>query len=69
MPETDEEWQDAVSWAELLLTLDSLQQEGLITGVPEIDRTRCEEILREGAARGFEPAAQNDLITEYFGRG
>jgi len=37
------------------LLLDSARQYGLVTGGPEIDVERCEEILTLGKARGIEP--------------
>jgi len=68
-PGTVEEWQAAVDAAEALLALESARQYGLVTGGPEIDLERCEEIIREGARRGVTPAADctKRLIDELMG--
>lgn len=55
-PETDAEFQDAVNAAEGALALASARAYGLVTGGPEINEDRCEEILAAGAARGIYPA-------------
>jgi len=54
-PRTREQWREAVNTAHFLLLLDSARQYGLVTGGPEIDVERCEEILTLGKARGIEP--------------
>lgn len=54
-PKTPAEWQDAVDAAEFYLALDSAQKYGLITGGPEVDVDRCDDILRAGRERGIVP--------------
>jgi len=54
-PITREEWQQAVDFAHTGLLIDSARQYGLITGGPEIDLERCEELLRRGADQGIWP--------------
>lgn len=56
-PETDQEWQAAVDAAHFFLMLDSARLYGLVTGGPEVDTGRCEELIQEGAERGFVPSA------------
>lgn len=58
MPETDEEWQEAVNWAELLLDIYEVMASNGVTAIrgQQINVRRCHEILTEGAARGFMPA-------------
>lgn len=51
-PETPEEWQAAVDMAHFYLCLDAARRYGLISGGPEIDVDRCEDILERGQARG-----------------
>ena len=55
-PQTPEEWQDAVDGAQALLEIDSAKQYGLITGGPDADVQRCEEILLYGKALGVTPS-------------
>lgn len=50
-PLTPQEWQDAADCAEFLLHLDASRKYGLVTGGPEIDPDRCQEILRDAAGR------------------
>jgi hypothetical protein len=45
-PETRGEWLEAALTAEVLLRTDSARKYGFITGGPDVDLTRCEEILR-----------------------
>ena len=54
-PKNAIEWQEAVDAAYFGLLLDSARQYGLVTGVPEINIERAEELLREGRQRGFVP--------------
>jgi hypothetical protein len=67
LDETDAEWQEAVDAAEFMLLLDSSRQYGLVTGGPKVNIERCEEILREGKQRGFEPA--EDVVERAFVQG
>lgn len=60
-PETAEEWQEAVNVAEFYLLLDSARQYGLIEGGPLIDIERCEELLRRGRQKGFQPRPAGEL--------
>lgn len=53
-PKTDAEWQEAVNVAAAMRTIADCQMYGLITG-PKINVARCDELLEEGAARGFTP--------------
>jgi hypothetical protein len=55
-PQTKEQWQEAADLAEFYLHLDSAQRYGLVTGGPDINFDRCEEILREARQRGIRPA-------------
>ncbi len=54
-PVTPAEWQDAVDTADFLLALESCKTYGLITGGPDVNIPRCEEILRRGAELGYRP--------------
>jgi alkanesulfonate monooxygenase SsuD/methylene tetrahydromethanopterin reductase-like flavin-dependent oxidoreductase (luciferase family) len=54
-PETDQEWQDAVNAAHVLLLIEDARFYGLIAGGPVVDVERCEKILRDGAAQGITP--------------
>lgn len=55
-PQTSADWQVAVDMAEACLLLESARLYGFVTGGPAIDRTRCEQILSDGAARGVVPS-------------
>ncbi len=59
-PSTNEEWQEAVDTAEFLILLDSPRQYGLVTGGPEANIKRCNEILNEGRFRGILPRRFRD---------
>lgn len=59
-PLTNEEWQDAADWAELLLLIDSAQKYGLITGGPKANVDRCVEILGQAKRRGITPTTHTD---------
>ncbi len=48
LPTTIGEWQEAVDSAHVLLLLDSARKYGLVTGGPEANIERCEEMIREG---------------------
>jgi hypothetical protein len=54
-PKKPGEWREAVDAAHGALTLESARQFGLVTGGPEVDVERCEEILHRGAALGYLP--------------
>lgn len=57
LPETDEEWQQAVDLAHGFLAINSARQYGFITGGPACNVSRCEEVLALGRDRGFKPQA------------
>jgi len=54
-PKTGAEWQEAVDLAEFYLCLDSARKYGLVKGGPEINVSRCEQILADGKRRGVAP--------------
>lgn len=64
-PETPEEWQEAVNSAKLLLLIHDCILYGLIKG-PTVNAERCEQILREGAQRGYLPLSTETLIEKAF---
>ena len=55
IPANLDEWQDAVDSAHVLLLIDSARKYGLVTGGPEADIERCEQMIRDGRARGVVP--------------
>ena len=55
-PTTPTEWQEAVDLAEFYVCLDSAAKYGLVTGGPQINLERCEQILRDGRALGYRPS-------------
>jgi hypothetical protein len=57
-PQTKEQWQEAANLAEFCLLLDSARQYGLVTGGPEVNLDRCEEIIAKARKRGIFPAHQ-----------
>lgn len=57
-PIGEQQWQDAVNGAHVLLLIDAARQYGLITGGPKINAERCRDILALGAARGYQPGDQ-----------
>jgi hypothetical protein len=63
LPQTSEEWQEAVDQATFYLALVAARSYGLITGGPEVDEARCEEILRLGKEQGIAPAP--DAVQRY----
>jgi hypothetical protein len=67
-PQTPAEWQEAVNQAHFWLLVDSARQYGLITGGPEVNLNRCEEILEKGKAQGIEPdpAGVEEIIKVAF---
>jgi hypothetical protein len=60
-----EQWQLAVDAAHAALVLESARLYGLVTGGPQVDVERCEDILTRGAAGGFTPAA--DAVDRFVG--
>lgn len=48
LPRTEDEWRIAVRAAAGLLLIDDARVFGLVAGGPDIDRDRCEEIIRLG---------------------
>lgn len=54
-PRTDEDWQRAVDMAEGALLLDSARMYGLVTGGPQVNVDRCQDLLERGRARGCVP--------------
>jgi len=62
-PSTPAEWQEAVSLAEFHLLLHSAQCYGLVTGGPQVNVERCEDILTLGRKMGYVPA--NDVAERY----
>lgn len=64
-PSSGEEWQVAVDAAKFCLMVESCQQYGLIRAEVKVNRERCEQVLRDGAERGYEPAPP-DLLMEKF---
>lgn len=57
-PRTKQEWQEAVELAEAWLQIESARAYGLISGGPQIDAERCQELLEKGAKRGFRPRGE-----------
>ena len=55
-PKTRAEWQTAVDAAHGALCLHAARAYGLVTGGPEVNVERCEEVLRLGKARRIKPA-------------
>lgn len=62
--QTLEEWQEAVDYAHVLILLNAARACGLVTGGPEVDVARCEDILARGRERGVTPAP--DAIERIF---
>lgn len=61
LPTRDAEWQRAVDLANGLLHLDSARKYGLVTGGPEVNLARIEEILRLGRQRRILPRRGSDV--------
>lgn len=66
-PQTRSEWQDAVDAAHGASLLDSARKYGLVTGGPEVDVGRCDEILARGAAAGIVP--RPDALDRFIAEG
>lgn len=54
-PRTPAEWQEAVDLALAYRSIHDAKLYGLITGGPQIDVARCNEILDRGRRRGVHP--------------
>ena len=54
-PTTFEEWQDAANAAEAWLRFDSAKKYGLISGGPDVDVDRCDDILKKAKRLGITP--------------
>lgn len=54
-PTTPEEWQNAVDAAEAFSVLHSAKLYGLVTGGPEVDIERRDEILEQAKQLGISP--------------
>lgn len=54
-PTNPEEWQEAVNAADWCLLLDAARLYGLVSGGPEIDVARAEQVLERGAGLGIKP--------------
>jgi len=63
LPQTVEEWQEAVNAARALLALDAAREYGLVTGGPVFDVKRAAEILDLGKARGITPT--DDAVEQF----
>lgn len=61
-PKTPEEWQDAANGASYWLAVDAARKYGLLTGGPDVDVARCEEILARAALWGITPAPLEELV-------
>jgi hypothetical protein len=55
-PATRKEWQDAVDAAAGAITLEAARQYGLVTGGPEVNMARCDEIIERAAKLGIQPS-------------
>jgi hypothetical protein len=65
-PNTPEEWQRAVNLAETMLLVHSAQAYGLITGGPDVDAQRCDDLIAKAKALDIHPqqAAIDKMIAE-----
>lgn len=54
-PRTRDEWQEAADAADACLAIHAALAYGLITGGPEIDVDRCEQLLERARAKGIRP--------------
>lgn len=52
-PQNDEEWAEAINAAVFCLGVDSARKYGLVSGGPEVDVDRCEEVLAHAKAAGL----------------
>jgi hypothetical protein len=68
-PLSAEEWQEAIDSAQFLLLLRSAKIFGLICGGPSIDsidEDRCWRLIRLGAAAGYKPASDGELVKKFM---
>jgi len=64
-PQTDREWREAATLAEVLLDLDSARAYGLISGGPPVDVDRCVDLLKRARAHGVVTrAADVNVVTQ-----
>ncbi len=64
-PSTPAEWQEAANGASFFLLVDSAKQYGLLTGGPQINAERCDDILRRAKAIGIQPLPFDELLKIY----
>jgi len=62
-PQTFMEWVEAAAAANALLLLDAARVYGLVTGGPDVDTARCEQILAGAEERGITP---NGIAVERY---
>lgn len=62
-PETPAERREAVCLADGLLVIDAARNYGLITGGPDVDVARCQDILEQARDRGHKPQENAIQIT------
>lgn len=56
-PRTPIQWQEAVNLAYFLMLLHSARSYGLVTGGPDVQVDRCQQLLEEGRLLGYVPTA------------
>lgn len=61
-PQTPDEWRSAVNAARWAILVDSARQHGLITTNLVVDVDRCLALLERGAAAGYTPAPDAELL-------
>lgn len=59
-PSSADEWQAAVDAADFYLSLDAARKYGLVTGGPQVNVERCEEVLQRGAELGYQPTSSGE---------
>jgi hypothetical protein len=70
LPQSPDDWQNAVDAAQGILELDAMKQHGLIKGGPQCDAYRCLAFLAVAKALGYTPAADaceqlmNEMIAD-----
>jgi hypothetical protein len=65
-PSDDEEWQEAVDSASLMLHLHDAKLYGLIDWKVTVNVAQCERLIREGRDRGTTPAPIEELLHRYI---
>jgi hypothetical protein len=55
LPTTKGEWQSAVDLAGFFVLLDAARAYGLVTGGPDVNVDRCQEIIEAGKKKGMTP--------------